>query len=365
MLKGPPEFVLAVACCRWPLTPERLEAVRAAAVGTDWHFFARVAERHRVEALVWNALRQAQVDVPAEIRASFSAAAGRTALQNLELAAEAVAIRDSFAAEGIETIFVKGISLAMLAYGSLSLKAGWDIDVLIPPEKLLAAEALLRRDGYDTTEPASPVSSAHLSLWHRISKESVWRDGRGRHIELHTRLTDNALLIPTIGVGSAVRDVEVGGGVTLRTLGERELFAYLCVHGASSAWFRLKWLADLAALVAGKDETEIAALYDSSQALGAGRAADLALLLARRLFETPVPDALVRRLESDPVNRWLAATAMKTMAGRGVATEPTAIRLGTLPIHLLQFGLGRGIRFKLHELRRQLANPKRAIRRAQ
>jgi hypothetical protein len=364
VFEAPPEFVLAVACCRWPLTSDRLEGVRAAAVPIDWGLFARVAERHRIEALAWNALRQAQVDVPVEIHASLSAAAARTALQNLELTAEAVRIRDAFASDGVETVFVKGVSLAILAYGSLSLKAGWDIDVLIPPEKLMAAEALLRRDGYDTTVPKSPVSSAQLSLWHRISKESVWRDGRGRHVELHTRLADNALLIPTIGIGSTVRDVEIGAGVTLRTLGERELFAYLCVHGASSAWFRVKWIADFAALLAGKDAAEIAALYDSSQALGAGRASDLALLLAHRLFETAVPEPLVRRLESDLVNRWLVAATMRMMAGASVATELAAIRFGTLPIHLLQFGLGRGFRFKLHELRRQLANPERRIKRA-
>ena len=44
------------------------------------------------------------------------------------------------------------------------------------------------------------------------------------------------------------------------TLADEPLYAYLCVHGASSAWFRLKWIADLNALLAGRTAEEIAAL---------------------------------------------------------------------------------------------------------
>ena len=36
------------------------------------------------------------------------------------------------------------------------------------------------------------------------------------------------------------------------TLGADDLFAYLCAHGAYHAWFRLKWLADIGALLAAE-----------------------------------------------------------------------------------------------------------------
>jgi len=76
----------------------------------------------------------------------------------------------------------------------------------------------------------------------------------------------------------------VAPGIRLPTLARDEQFAYLCVHGASSAWFRLKWISDLAGVLHGQSGEMIERLFERSQALGAERAAGQALLLADRLF---------------------------------------------------------------------------------
>ena len=146
-------------------------------------------------------------------------------------------------------------------------------------------------------------------------------------------------------------------GHMLPTLRTGELFAYLCVHGASSSWFRLKWIADLAALVSSRTESEVGRLYHASQRLGAGRAAAQALLLANHLLETRVSPELARRLQSDRVNRWLFAGALRKLAGRTVATELHRKRLGTASIHLMQLGLLPGWRYKFSEIKRQMAAP--------
>ena len=64
------------------------------------------------------------------------------------------------------------------------------------------------------------------------------------------------MLLRQVGLGSPTQEVAVLDG-SLRTLGDKELFAYLCVHGASHCWFRLKWLADLNAWLAAKHEHEL------------------------------------------------------------------------------------------------------------
>src|SRR5205085_5632515 len=95
-----------------------------------------------------------------------------------------------------------------------------------------------------------PAASTALSTWHVDRKESLWsRSNERLHVELHTRLTEIPRLIPSIGINSPTRQVEIMPGTSLPTLTEDELFAYLCVHGASSLWFRLKWITDLAALL--------------------------------------------------------------------------------------------------------------------
>ena len=105
---------------------------------------------------------------------------------------------------------------------------------------------------------------------------------------------------------------QVAKGIELPTLGKDELFAYLAVHGASSAWFRLKWITDFAALLHGESADEIERLYARSQQLGAGRAAAQALLLAEQIYGIGTGDRLHKRLRGDPVNRWLERIAEQT-----------------------------------------------------
>lgn len=352
----PREFRLVAACCRWPPSPARDEGVLAAAAGADWRLVARIAERHRVEGLVWNALKLAGVAVPEEA-GRLRDSATRIARENLVLTAESLRLKALLDAAGVRHLFVKGISLGALVYGSVGPKMGWDIDLLVPLESVAEAAAALEAAGYGLVLPHGPNARERLGLWHEHWKESVWTTPGGLHVELHSRLADNRRLLTGVGPHSPRLEVEVAPGRTLPTLGRDELFAYLCVHGASSAWFRLKWIADVGALLGGCAPDEIERLYRRSQALGAGRAAAQALLLCERLFGTRLPPSLAAGLRADRMNRWLLAVALRKLAGRSVATELQDTRLGTATIHLMQLGLLPGLGFKLGELGRQLVNP--------
>jgi hypothetical protein len=352
----PPEFELAAACCRWPPSPDRDRAVAEAAARGDWLLFERVAARHRIEGLAWEALRRARVAVPEATASALRAAAASVALQNLELARESARLRQAMEEAGARPIFVKGVTLAILAYGSLGLKKGWDIDLLVPPGEVEQAATALDKCGYRLAIPAGQGARSRLADWHVHWKESVWTDGRS-HVELHSRLSDNPEVLRGVGPDSPTEEVEVAPGLKLPTLQREALFAYLCVHGASSAWFRLKWIADVGALLGEAGEAEIERLYERSQALGAGRSAAQALLLCARLFGTPLPPRLEETLRTDRLNRWLLAVALRKLAGRTAVAELEEVRLGTATIHLMQLALLPGLRFKLGEFARQLVGP--------
>lgn len=352
------EFALLVACCRWPLTAPARAAIARRAGAVDWARFARLAARHRVEGIAAKALAAAEVAVPPEIARDLAAAATRILRQNLAAASDSVRLHRALAAAGVAHLFVKGVTLGRLAYGDIARKAGWDIDLLVAPADLARAVAALQAGGYMLATPALRSAPERLGLWHRYSKESLWHcAARSSWVELHTALTDNPALLPDIGPTSPATLVEVSPGIALPTLARDELFAYLCVHGASSAWFRLKWIADLAALIAEDPPEEIERLYRRSLALGAGRSAALALLLARLLFRPAIPAALWRELRSDRVNRWLVAVALRKLAGRSGEFELDEVAMGTATIHASQLALLPGWRFKRGELARQLTSP--------
>ena len=343
------ELALAVECCRWCFAVGEPSPIEQLAAAVRWDRLVKVSRRQRVEGLVWHCLRSLAVPVPAVTEQALAGDAAEVAQHNLRAVRQSALLLETFTSAGIPLIFIKGLSLGKLAYGDAFLKTSRDIDTLVPAEAIAAAAAELERLGYSMTLP----QSGQLERWHRKRKESVWRSPDGLYLELHSRLADSPELIPGIGIGSPRQGVEVAPGIVLPTLAADELFAYLCVHGASSAWFRLKWIADLAALLSGCTVAEIERLYERSQQLGAGRAPAQALLLAAKTFGTAAGSDLERSLDRTPVNRWLADSAWKQMVRKD---EPTAIRLGTAMIHLTQLFLRPGMRFKLREASRQLSD---------
>lgn len=347
-----PEFALLTRCCQWNFAAADDGLRPRIPPGLDWNHFALLARRHRVQGLAWNALAQSADELPDPTREDLSGEARSIAATNLAIVAECRDLQASFKRSKIPLLFIKGLTVGALAYRAPLLKMGWDIDLLIDPADLRPASELLQERDYSLHLPRS---HARLQSWHSRSKESVWCRSGSFYVELHTRLADNLRLIPGIDIHSPRQLVTIAPDLMLQTLAEDELFAYLAVHGASSAWFRLKWISDFTALIHGKSANEIERLYGRSQELGAARAAGQALLLADKLFDVlqAVP-SLRKRLASDRSTRVLSDAALRTMTAGTV--EPTERPLGTLAIHGTQFLLRPGLGFKLSELRRQTAS---------
>jgi hypothetical protein len=321
----------------------------------DWTRFLAVVRRQRVEGLAADALRRAGVALPQSAAAELAAAAAAIARANLAFAAESRRIQRLFDGAGLTYLFVKGASLDMLAYRTLALKKARDIDLIVAPEGTERACALLAQAGYSRTVPGPEVADEQLPTWLALCKETNWRHGQsGIIVELHTQLVDNSALLPGVGALSPRQPVEIGSGIRLATLRTEELFAYLCVHGATHAWSRLKWIADVAALLSHHPPSQIEQLYRTSLRLGVGRCSAQALLLSAELFELPLPHELASELRRDRVTRWLVRVALDTMAGE---TELDDTVLGTVPIHLSHFALVRGWRYKAGEAYRKSLSP--------
>ena len=288
-----PEFLLAAACAMWPPSDRRTEAIRAAAAGPlDWARFVRVVRRHRVFGLVHDGLKRARPDVPPEIVQEIAAQAATLVRENLEMAGEAVRLQRLFDDADLPVLFLKGSSLAVLAYGNLGLRHSKDIDLLVSPETLEPATALLERAGYRRFDPPPDTSNAQLRLLMPRRKDLGFvHEETGLQIELHWRLFLNPHAMDEASVMAASRIVRLTGTTGLRTLGEDDLFTYLCVHGALHWWNQLKWLADIGALLAAEPEGGAERFYRAAEARGAGRAAAQAMLLCQRLLGTPLPTA--------------------------------------------------------------------------
>ena len=355
----PPEFRLIAACAMWPPSDRRAHAISAAlSEPLDWPRALRVARRHQVVGLVHDALTRQAAGVPPEIIQDLRTEAAILVRDNLDMAREALRLQRLFDDANLPVLFIKGAALAILAFGNLGLRYGQDIDLLIPYESLSAATTLIARAGYRRFDPPCDINDAAVRDLLPLRKDIGFiHEVTGMRLELHWQLFLNPHAFADTSIMTASRVIPVTGAAGLRTLGQEDLFAYLCMHGALHWWHRLKWLADVNALLAAKPEREVELLIGGAEARGAGRAATQALLLCHRLLGTPLPARLTNKQANGMIARWLETTALKALtAGRG-EHDPHFTQFGTTRGSLSAILLGRGWRYKLREMAVQLTNP--------
>lgn len=304
-----PELQLATACCRAPhaaATPAALADALARPI--DWQRFYGILRRHRIVSLAHFNLSRSGQPLPAEIRETLSGAARNLATRDLMHAAETVRLQRSFDQAGLPALFLKGATTGILAYGRLGVKQSWDIDLLTTEPCLMEALALLEHHGYRLVHPDG-LSRDALARFGRYHHEAQLRNAQGQFLELHWHVFNKPILREVTALSES-QVVELGGG-TARTLAGDLLIAYLIAHGQEHGWGRLKWLADLNALLERRDAAQINDLLERADALGVGAKTAAALLLCMQLLGLDLPSDIVARCRRDRSTIRLIAVSLR------------------------------------------------------
>lgn len=256
-------------------------------------------------------------------------------------------------------MMIKGPVLAVLAYSDPVLRLSRDVDLLVDPERALEADRSILAAGYRRDDPDFELNPHQLDLYRRIRCQFGYRtEGFGTRIELHWRLTSNPMLLPLRTDALWRRPTAVAvAGTEFATLADGDLFLYLCVHGSTHAWFRLKWLADIGALLRRMQGDALAGIAAHARALGVERPFHQALILAARLLQAPVSAALEVEAESDAAAGHLSASAYKAIAWHGSPSEPAATRWFNAWIGWKAYRLKPGLRYRWLEFLGQVHAP--------
>ncbi len=351
-IAAPAEFALACACAVWPPSPARQEAVAVAAREvTDWDRFLRIVRRQRLDGLAHNGLASAKVSVPPLVMRTLFQRAAMVAQRSLIMARESARLQAIFDGADIANLVLKGAAVTALAYQNQPVKQAWDIDIVVPPEAVEPAIALLAGEGYRLVSPAEAMTDEQLKIYVALGREFIFSGPSQIFVELKWSLDQNRFVLPGVSARSPGQVVAGPGDAPIRTLGKDDLFAYICVHGARHSFSRLKWLADIGAILAHETDEEIVRLYRAADARGAGRCAAEALILSRHLLNSKLPPALIAELEADPFVVQLARASIITMAGGDGEQELTQRRFAIVRVVLSHFLLGKSLGFLLAELR--------------
>ena len=275
----------------------------------DWHRFLALAWRHSLMPLVYSHLLNsfAELVPPAHLQKVREDFQHNTA-RNLLLSTELCHVLEEFEEHGIPAIPYKGPALALQVYGDLKLRSFVDLDLLVRPGDEARAGAVLIARGY---RPHLDLSPAQESMLHRSECDRVYlREGRNIVLELHW-----AVAPPYFSVG--VETEAVLTDCARAEMCSRQvsfpspemLLLILCVNGTKDLWTALEPICSVNELVRRYPGLDWARVFRLGRRAGALRMLHIGLLLARQIFELPVPDKILASIEADRPVRDLVAEA--------------------------------------------------------
>ena len=262
----------------------------------SWPALFTMAEEHGVIALLAAALRRfddqiAPPDIAQKIREYHRA----QVLSAMKMTAELFRLVDLFRATGLETVLVKGPTLAMRAYGDTGSRIFGDLDFLVRQRDILRATELMIAADYNFEISPDEIRAAKIP-----GQYSFVRKGTPLLVELHTERTMRYFPrgLPAEKFFAA-RQHELLDGHQIPVLSVEHELVLVCIHGAKHLWERLTLVADVAALAARQAALNWQESLATAEEAGAGRMLRTGIILAEDLLRAPLPQEVQSRIRAD------------------------------------------------------------------
>ena len=355
-----PEFDLVLACLRWPQEIVDGDRIRSLAQQPiRWPHLLEIVDHHKVVPLFSRNLETfAPGYMPDEQAAVLRANRVANAHACLGRIAELVALHRQFREQQIDHRIFKGIPLAIAAFQDPTMRDAGDIDLLVAEKDIFKAGEILESQGYMRFEPQARLTPRRLRSYLAHQKDfSYEHPATGMVIDLHWRLFRNSFLPANARIEEVGDDWINLGSERIPTLPALRLLLYLCVHGALDGWLRLKWLADIGALLHTMTAEQLTAAATAAEEQQALPQFSAALLLGHDLLGYD-PDFL----PAGCLNRNDRTVAHILHFGKQLLTSnqyrPIRERIGSGRWFLNEFRLHTSLRYRWNLIGRSLFRPR-------
>jgi hypothetical protein len=297
----------------------------------DWTAVVRMALHHGVAGLLCRSIGALPRGiVPEEVAAAATVYLDRVNTEGSALLGQLMAVLDVLAADNIATLSFKGPALGALAHVSATIRPSRDIDVLVHKRDMDRAIAALVRLGYRRSASLPP--KAMTASYECYGQDIVFADERVP-VEPHCAFTPSTLAVDLDLEGIWRRATPLAlDGRTVSTLSLEDTVLIACLHGSKERWWRLLWVADVAALIHRHPGLDWAALLQRAREAGALRMLLLGVGLAHELLYCALPEHVAATIDGDDVlSRWV-----KQIARKVCASQTGAGRLDRLSLYYWQ-----------------------------
>lgn len=300
--------------------PELARARERIAAGIDFERLLALAAFHGVRpafitalsALLWEG-------VPGAIEAALKHFRQTHLARVLSLSQELCSVARLFDAAGIRFAAFKGPALAAYLYGDLSRREYNDIDVIVPPEHMAKAEALLSTLGYRNRQGDRVFRQAFLAFQRQYAFVRPEIDAA---IDLHWGFSGRHLPFPVqpVEIWPSLVPLQVGA-CQVPSLSDTDLALLLAGHGTKESWRSLSWVCDFAMLIDRKPDLDWSEVHRRARLQHCGDAVLLGCAMAVGLLETPVPPVLSAAVSGNLRVQRIAASLIAGMR-EGLADFP-------------------------------------------
>lgn len=285
-----PEFAFLCALVR--PHPDHRRALELAGNGLNWAHLERLAAAHGVRPHLLRALNECAGagefgELPKSLQRFWRAHAAR----NLYAAGEVGRIAKCFDRRAIGFATFKGVALAATLYGDISRREFNDIDIIVRPADLDAAESALESCGYRAAQGSGREWRKAFLAYQR--QYMFVRADSTLAVDLHWDFFPHDFVFPlkTSDIWNRLDHVSIAGRI-VPTLDAETLAIYLIGHGAKEGWKTLGWVCDFADFYMRRPDIDWAALFHRLDRAGRERLL-VGLLLATKLLGVCVREDLL------------------------------------------------------------------------
>lgn len=263
----------------------------------NWQKIVEMSMYHRTYPRLFSAVRPHSALLPDPIYQCLLERFMFNARQAISLSASLAGLLHRFEAAGIDAIPFKGPTLALAAYGHLTLRHAGDLDILIDRRSIDHATALLLDSGFEHQTSPSQRARALRDLYHLRLTHPQQRV----HVELHWAFTRPAMPVQLDLARLMPRTHTIPlADTSIRTLLPEDLLLIVCLHGGKHLWTHLTWISDVAGLLRSNPALDWDYVLSTADQLGITRLLYVGLSIAQRLVSSPLPDAIHQRITGDP-----------------------------------------------------------------
>lgn len=265
------------------------EILEASGEGLDWTEYLFLVDRHRIPALSWAAIgRVPDLAVPDGVRQELQRRSDGCRMRAIHHSLLLAQVLKRLNRDGIPVMPCKGPVLSFNLYGDVGLRQFRDLDVAVAESDLEQARASLEDLGWRVGEGNYRLSPRQWESFLRNEYEMVFEHPQTNCIlELQW---SNQWETPEVTRARWARSTpSEWQGCSIREMNSGDLMLYLCSHGGHHAWFRAKWLGDVARAHAMGLPDWDAAFHEARKA-HRERVLEVGLALLEQLYGLPAPE---------------------------------------------------------------------------